>query len=866
MLGIYVGASVYNKDSFDGDIDIPIYSITPEAIFKGQIPLFDVNFFDPTDETVDYSWLTDYEPPTDWEDIGSAKLQKDNGKYKKSDELNSLNSKLKNKNSNLSLAKIIKKDHKADMETTTLNESGSWYKNITYYVFTNGNISGTYKVTEETQNSKDFNVTVSYNSSTSASYGESNSSEGIHALSYELQSTVANWYYRILIVALVGMMSVLVYMGIRILLSSTASDKAKYKQMLGDWVMGMVILFMMHYGMVFANKMADKLTDMLSTINPHMYIQGIEDPDGTIESELEESNFKIYEVTDVDNIKANADLTPQSVLKANNYLYIQTNLMGKLRFDVQANKSNSSAYIGYTVLFVIMVIYLFVFSITYLKRVIYMAFLTIIAPLVALTYPIDKVNDGQAQGFNYWFKEYTFNLLMQPMHLLLYTVLISSAIELATTNMIYAIVAMGFMVPAEKVLRQMFNFGKASTPGVFGGAAGAAMVMGGLKWIAGRGPKGGGPSGSGGSSGGSGDSSNKSANAGIHTSKELPDLGVDMTPGQKVKDNSILSGKSGITSYMNRKGLKQGANNFRNGRKLSNPSISGVLSKNRKKPADSTWKKSSTNTSRGEKENLKGKKVLIKGFVAGKDAWKAGKDAWKDGMKQKWKRSLAEGRPIKRMARIAVGAPIAAAGALVGTAAGAASGDAGNAVKYGAGAGAALYSLRKYADVIGNDLAVEGVPEEMDRAMYGNEEYDRRQALRKQKEMMEDANNISTIEKEKDLDRNDAKKYLEEIVPFYADNKINDVDTMLDLENVAEKAYANEYNSDSAEKKKLARQAAFQGYHHEQMYGFNSKSKEADIEALEKKMQKENDYSDKETKSAMKFVNNYLKYSKKVKA
>ena len=235
-------------------------------------------------------------------------------------------------------------------------------------------------------------------------------------------------------------------------------------------------------------------------------------------------------------------------------------------------------------------------------------------------------------------------------------------------------------------------------------------------------------------------------------------------------------------------------------------------------------------------------------------------------MKQKWKRSLAEGRPIKRMARIAVGAPIAAAGALVGTAAGAASGDAGNAVKYGAGAGAALYSLRKYADVIGNDLAVEGVPEEMNRAMYGNEEYDRRQALRKQKEMMEDANNISTIEKEKDLDRNDAKKYLEEIVPFYADNKINDVDTMLDLENVAEKAYANEYNSDSAEKKKLARQAAFQGYHHEQMYGFNSKSKEADIEALEKKMQKENDYSDKETKSAMKFVNNYLKYSKKVKA
>ncbi len=175
-----MGASVYNSDAFDGNIDIPIYGITPEAIFKGKIPLFDVNFFDPNQETVDYSWMTDYVPPTDWEDIGSATLKKENGKYKKDSELNSLNSELKNRNSKLSLAKIQNKDHKADRETTTLNESGSWYKNITYYVFTDGNISGTYRIVEETQNSKDFKVTISYNASTSTSYGEINNGEGIH--------------------------------------------------------------------------------------------------------------------------------------------------------------------------------------------------------------------------------------------------------------------------------------------------------------------------------------------------------------------------------------------------------------------------------------------------------------------------------------------------------------------------------------------------------------------------------------------------------------------------------------------------------------------------------------------------------------
>ena len=60
------------------------------------------------------------------------------------------------------------------------------------------------------------------------------------------------------------------------------------------------------------------------------------------------------------------------------------------------------------------------FIFTYLRSVLYMAFLTLIAPVVALTYPIDKMNDGSAQGFTKWFREYIFNLLIQPIHFVLY--------------------------------------------------------------------------------------------------------------------------------------------------------------------------------------------------------------------------------------------------------------------------------------------------------------------------------------------------------------------------------------------------------------------------------------------------------------
>ena len=104
-----------------------------------------------------------------------------------------------------------------------------------------------------------------------------------------------------------------------------------------------------------------------------------------------------------------------------------------------------------------------------------------VAPLVAMTYPIDKITDGKAQAFNTWLREYIFNLMIQPLHLLLYTLLISSAFKLASQNALYAIVAIGFMIPAEKLLRRFFGFEKAKTPGLLGGAAGAALTMTGLQ-------------------------------------------------------------------------------------------------------------------------------------------------------------------------------------------------------------------------------------------------------------------------------------------------------------------------------------------------------------------------------------------------
>ncbi len=74
-----------------------------------------------------------------------------------------------------------------------------------------------------------------------------------------------------------------------------------------------------------------------------------------------------------------------------------------------------------------------------------------------------------------WFREYIFNLLIQPFHLLLYTVLVGSAMSLAAVSLPYAVVAIYFLIPAEKLLRKFFGFDNAGTLSAAGSFAGGAL-------------------------------------------------------------------------------------------------------------------------------------------------------------------------------------------------------------------------------------------------------------------------------------------------------------------------------------------------------------------------------------------------------
>lgn len=358
---------------------------------------------------------------------------------------------------------------------------------------------------------------------------ESSSQTYYASTAYNLRPIIANWYNILRDISIVGMLSILVYIGIRIIISSTANDKAKYKQLLVDWIMALCLLFLMHYIMAFSNIVVKKISTVLeagitTTTSKDKLTE--KEQSGVANKKMEGDvaltrGTQLFEIDDKKLVnkaykllvnKENTDTEidysglfseDQSVLYWPTYNFTeQARMLGQFEDADDDGTNYAYASIGYEIIYVVLVIYTLIFTWTYLKRVVYMAFLTMIAPLVALTYPIDKMNDGKAQAFNMWFKEYIFNLLIQPLHLILYMVLVGSAMEFASQNLIYAVVAIGFMTPAEKLMRKFFGFEKAGTPGMFAGPAGAALMMGGINKLL-RPPHppkgiGGGPSGKGG--------------------------------------------------------------------------------------------------------------------------------------------------------------------------------------------------------------------------------------------------------------------------------------------------------------------------------------------------------------------------------
>ena len=274
-----------------------------------------------------------------------------------------------------------------------------------------------------------------------------NNAQNNKSIALQLQETISAWYRSLRNLVVVCLLAVLLYVAIRIIVTSVAADKAKYKQMLMDWLIALFLLFFLHYIMSFTMTLVEIITTSLAEgTNVTVKITGDDKDD----------------------------------------VYFKTNLTGYCRMKIQATDLGTKVI--FLLFYIAIIVYTFKFTFEYMKRAITLAFLTLMAPLVTLTYPIDKMGDGKAQAFNAWFKEFAYNAILQPFHLIIYSIFMGAGMNIAVENPLYAIFFMAFLTPAEKLLRKFFGFDKAPSAGAsFAGGFGGAAAFNALKGAASKG-------------------------------------------------------------------------------------------------------------------------------------------------------------------------------------------------------------------------------------------------------------------------------------------------------------------------------------------------------------------------------------------
>lgn len=249
---------------------------------------------------------------------------------------------------------------------------------------------------------------------------------GSNKIIRNLRLSIAGWYYIMRNIAAVILLCVLIYVGIRMAISTVASDKAAFKKMLVDWVCSLALIFLIQYIIIFTisvnSAMVRALQDMAG-----------EDP--------------IILANSMQSIK----------MTAKNWFTIDS--------------------IAATIVYCMLIGQTLSLLFTYINRMLKVAFLIIISPLITLTYSMDKMGDGKAQALGTWLKEFIYTVIIQSFHCIIYMVFIKMAVSILDSGLaesynlagsFLAVMCVKFTKDAEKILGKIFKFGDSTSDASLG--------------------------------------------------------------------------------------------------------------------------------------------------------------------------------------------------------------------------------------------------------------------------------------------------------------------------------------------------------------------------------------------------------------
>ena len=224
-----------------------------------------------------------------------------------------------------------------------------------------------------------------------------------------ISNSVSLWYTAIRNLSVVALAIILIYVGIRMAISSVAEDKAKYKIMLKNWFIALVLIFLLHYIVIILMELSE------------LFVRFVKN----------------------------------SISQSTNVIGMEETILNDSFANIAA--SDGLDKVLYIIAYFLMVYYQFKFFLIYIMRVFKIDFLIMIAPLICITYPIDTIADNKAQAFNNWIKQIVGEIFLQPIHLCIYVVFIYSAGAIAVEAPIVAIMFFAALSNGEKIVRRAFK-------------------------------------------------------------------------------------------------------------------------------------------------------------------------------------------------------------------------------------------------------------------------------------------------------------------------------------------------------------------------------------------------------------------------
>lgn len=234
---------------------------------------------------------------------------------------------------------------------------------------------------------------------------------------YSLRANIAKWYIVIRQICIIILLLMLIYLGIRLAIATTAGGKAVYKTMLVSWLTSFILVFGIHYYMILVIDINEFFVDTFSKV---------------AQNAIDESDNGTGSQSIYDTIRTRA-------------------------YSLKLSEGWPA-----TIFYMVLIYFLIRFLFIYIKRYFTVMILALIGPVMATKNCFDVVTTGKSKkAMGKWMMDFAMNVFLQTIHAVLYCIFMVMAFDLSTTSIpgfVMALIFLNFIFKAEKIFMNIFKF------------------------------------------------------------------------------------------------------------------------------------------------------------------------------------------------------------------------------------------------------------------------------------------------------------------------------------------------------------------------------------------------------------------------